>query len=73
MINGADGFITKPFIFSELLSKMAVVKNGGVTVDPIALKKIIALTGVNKKQANHNLLLKSKVTKREQQVIDLLL
>jgi DNA-binding NarL/FixJ family response regulator len=73
MINGADGFITKPFIFSELLSKMVVVKNGGVTVDSIALKKIIALTGVNKKQANHNLLLKSKVTKREQQVIDLLL
>ncbi len=73
MINGADGFITKPFSFSELLSKMVVVKNGGVTVDSIALKKIIALTGVNKQQASPNRFLKSKVTKREQQVIDLLL
>lgn len=73
MIDGADGFITKPFNSSELLSKMVVIKNGGVSIDTVSLKKIIKIIGSNKKRLSQTSSLKSIVTNREQQVIDLLL
>ncbi|MEI6264781.1 MAG: response regulator transcription factor [Sphingobacteriia bacterium] len=73
LIDGADGFITKPFNFSDILNKMTVVKNGGVSVDAVSLRKIIEIGGANKKRAAHNRSSKSKITKREQQVVDFLL
>jgi DNA-binding NarL/FixJ family response regulator len=73
LLDGADGYITKPFSFLELESKINTVMNGGVTVEAISLKRIIESASVSKKLPKNNRLLKSEITKREQQVIDLLL
>jgi len=77
MINGADGFVDKKSTFRELLYALEEIKEGntyigdGLRTSPAAFKKKVEPTVV-KSEYNDTFTLKQKLTKREQEILELI-
>lgn len=73
MLNGANGFLVKPFRMLELREKIQIVTEGGTYLDPTILSKIIEREQRNIYETVVSRLINTGFTKRELQLAELLL
>ncbi len=77
MINGADGFVAKKSTFRELIYALEEIKEGntyigdGLRTSPAAFKKEVKSDKI-KSEYNDTFTLKQKLTKREQEILELI-
>ncbi len=73
MMNGANGFLVKPFRMSEVREKIKIITEGGTYLDPTILSKIIEREQRNVFETVVDRLIKMGITKRELQLAELLM
>lgn len=73
MMNGANGFLVKPFRMLEVREKIKIITEGGTYLDPTILSKIIEREQRNIYETVVSKLIKMGFTKRELQLSELLM
>ncbi|MEI6264785.1 MAG: response regulator transcription factor [Sphingobacteriia bacterium] len=73
MLNGANGFLVKPFRMLEVKEKIQIITEGGTYLDPTLLSKVIEREQRNVYETEVNRLIKMGFTKRELQLAELLI
>lgn len=73
LMNGANGYLIKPFRLDELKINLNLIKAGGLSLNPQILFKLIQNARAQTFEGHDKKLIKLGLTKREIQVADLVL